>query len=103
MELINVNCLLTILELLEKRSYTTKFEVRGAVLVSLRTKHRFLVGEVDLVQSYQFKNHFDSNERSFLYVLETKDHEKGTLSNGYKTSSDLATSSFVHKLIQTSK
>lgn len=103
MELKNVSCLLTVLETLNRRSFTTQFEVRGSSLFSLKTKQEFDSSEVQLVQSYGFESKVNFKDRSFLYVIETHNNEKGTISNGYGTSSDIDTASFLLKLKKSSK
>ena len=98
MKKINMDSLVTVLASVEKRGFTTQFQVKEAGLHSLKTNQHFRPDQVKISHFYRFEGESNPDDSSILYAIETTDGEKGTLVDGYGTTSDSATGSFIEKV-----
>ncbi len=92
---INMDSLVTVLASLERKGFTTQFEVTSIGLRSLDSQKEFQPGQVKIVHFYRFEGESDPDDSSILYALETSDKEKGTLVDGYGISADSRTGAFM--------
>ncbi|MCW2119404.1 hypothetical protein [Flavobacterium sp. 7A] len=90
-----MDSLITILAYVEDLGFTSQFEVNNNILVSLKTNHHFMPNQLKIAHYYRFEGESSQDDSSIMYAIETDDHEKGTLIDGYGTAADTATSDFM--------
>ncbi|WP_051224300.1 hypothetical protein [Flavobacterium tegetincola] len=95
MEKIKMDSLITVLAYVEKLGFTSQFEVNGDLLTSLKTKKNYKPKQIKIVHFYRFEGASRQDDSSIMYAIETDDNEKGTLVDGYGTTSDSATADFM--------
>ena len=98
MKKINMDSLVTVLASVEKMGFTTQFEVKEASLHSFTTNQRFRPDQVKISHFYRFEGESNPDDSSILYAIETNNGEKGTLVDGYSSTADAATGSFIEKV-----
>ena len=98
MEKVNMDSLVTVLAAVEKLGFQSQFEVNGKNLVSLKTDSHFLANEVKIVHFYRFEGESNPDDSSILYAIESNNGEKGTLVDGYGTTADTETASFIRNV-----
>ena len=103
MEKVNMDSLVTILAKVEKMGFISQFEVNGKRLVSLKTGGKFLPDEIRIVHFYRFEGESNPDDSSILYAIETISEEKGTLVDGYGTTSDSQAAAFMLKVTDINK
>jgi len=103
MEKKNMDSLVTVLAEVEKRGFKSQFEVKDEGLVSIKTRQKYRPEQVKIVHFYRFEGESNPDDSSILYAIETDSNEKGTLVDGYGTSSDANTASFMRKVTQIHK
>jgi len=95
MEKINMDSLVTVLAKIEKMGFISQLQVCGENLFSFTTGRSFLPDEVSIAHFYRFEGESNPDDSSILYAIETADHEKGTLVDGYGLSADAQTAAFI--------
>ncbi len=97
-----MDSLVTVMAAVEKLGFRVQFEVTPNGLKSLASRKEFRSDEVKIVRIYRFEGESDPDDSSILYALQTNDHERGTLVDGYGISADSVTANFM-KTIQNLK
>jgi len=88
---------------LEAHGYTDQFKVEKKCLISVTdSKKKYKPSDLKCVNFYRFEGVSDPGDMSIVYAIETGDGKKGTLTDGYGTSSDDDTGEFM-KLVDVSK
>jgi hypothetical protein len=85
--------------------YTVDYKVSedGKKLLSLNDERLYTPEEVTIVNFYRFEGASDPGDNSILYVIETKDGGKGTLTDAYGPYADPNVSKFVEEVQEISK
>lgn len=78
--------------------YATQFKATKSGLKSLSTEKVFKPEDVKIINFYRFEGESDPSDNSILYVIETSDGEKGTLSDAYGPYSDSNVTAFVKEV-----
>ena len=63
----------------QAKGYTHNYRVEDGQLIDLETKERFTSNEVTIVEEKRYEGMTNPSDMSILYVLETKDGNKGTI------------------------
>jgi hypothetical protein len=88
-----------VLENVKKDGYVTDFRVTdGGVLCVLDNSQTFVPAEVKIVDFYRFEHDTNPGDMAILYVLETFNGLKGTISDAYGTYSDSLTETFMKQV-----
>jgi hypothetical protein len=90
--------LVTILNELQKSGYRTQFKATVIGLLSLSSMNMFKANEIKVVHYYRFEGESNPSDSSIVYAIVTNDGEKGTLVDGYGTSSDTLVSDYMAKV-----
>ena len=85
---------------LTKQGYTQDFTVTDGRLHTLSTASAksYAPDEVTIVDFYRFEGESNPDDMSILYVLETNDGVKGTISSAYGTYADTETDDFLKQV-----
>ncbi len=82
-----------------KLGYTHDFNIKNGHMAGHRTSSVLSPDDFNIDKVYRLEGTSDSDYQSILYAISSKKNElKGTLVNGYGTSSDEASSKLVEKL-----
>lgn len=85
------------------QGYTEDFKVSERGLLSLQQEKIYSPEEVKIVNFYRFEGASDPADNSILYVIETNDGYKGTLTDAYGPYADQNVSKFVEQVNEISK
>jgi hypothetical protein len=85
------------------QGYTEDFKVSERGLLSLQQEKMFSPEEVRIVNFYRFEGASDPADNSILYVIETNDGLKGTLTDAYGPYADPNVGKFVEQVEEISK
>ena len=80
---------------LTKIGFVTQFKATPAGLLSMKTEKIFQPHEIKVPRYYRFEGESNPSDNSILYAIEANDGEKGTLVDGYGTSSDMHVANFM--------
>lgn len=83
---------------LNSLGYTTQFKATPEGLLSLTTLRTFQPDQVKVVHFYRFEGESNPSDNAIAYAVQTNDGEKGSLVNGYGTSSDSLVNDFMQKV-----
>ena len=84
---------------LVKLGYTHDFNIKGNSVIFLKSNTTLLPSEFRIDKVYRFEGDTDPQYQSILYAISSlKYNLKGTLVNGYGTSTDEVTSKLIEKL-----
>jgi hypothetical protein len=75
--------------------YTEDFQVTKKGLTTYNEEKVYTPEQVSIVNFYRFEGASDPGDSTILYVIETSDGLKGTLSDGYGTYADSDVSKFI--------
>ena len=88
-----------VLAIVRKNGYTTDFMVtEDNRLTVLSGQESFSPDQVQIVDFYRFEHDTNPGDMAILYVLETINGLKGTLSDAYGTYSDSETENFMKQV-----
>lgn len=99
----SMKTLSSVTRMTSKDGYTTQFKALKNGLESLDTHKVFTSDEVKIVNFYRFEGESDPSDNAILYVIETNNGEKGTLTDAYGVYTDLTVSEFVKKVEEIQK
>jgi hypothetical protein len=85
------------------QGYTEDFKVSERGLLSLQQEKIYSPEEVKIANFYRFEGASDPADNSILYVIETNDGLKGTLTDAYGPYSDPHVAKFVDQVEEISK
>lgn len=71
------------IEQLQNEGYTVDFNLVEEGIVSKDLKKEWKAGDCEVVRYYRFEGMTDPGDNSILYVIETKDGQKGLLVDNY--------------------
>jgi hypothetical protein len=97
-EKINRQSSVSVFDSLSALGFETQFKATEQGLLSLTTQKTFQPGEVKVVHFYRFEGDSNPSDSSIVYAIEADNGEKGTLTDGYGSSSDSNVSDFMHKV-----
>jgi hypothetical protein len=83
--------------------YKENFQVTEEGLKSLETEKIYKPGEVHIVNFFRFEGASDPSESAILYVIETDDGAKGTLTDAYGMYADPQIDEFLKEVQDISK
>ncbi|SDJ81976.1 hypothetical protein SAMN04487935_1958 [Flavobacterium noncentrifugens] len=98
-----MDSLITVLDALETKGFTTQFEVSHLKLLSLKTEKRFAPDQVKIIHFYRFEGESNPDDGAILYAIETNTYEKGTLVDGYGPTSDSTKADFMKQVANIQK
>ena len=75
--------------------YTEDFQITKKGLTTYNEDKFYTPEQVSIVNFYRFEGESDPGDSMILYVIETSDGRKGTLSDGYGAYSDSDVSKFI--------
>ncbi len=86
-----------------KDGYTQNFKVTENGLQSLETEKLYKPGEVHIVNFFRFEGASDPSDSAILYVIETSDGAKGSLTDAYGMYADSDIDKFIKEVENISK
>jgi len=87
--------LLSCLRGVELQGYTDNFKVIDQRLKSLQTGYFYKPEDIHVLNFFRFEGASNPDDNAILYVIETKDGNKGTLVDGYGVSADTDVGNFM--------
>ena len=91
----NLKSMSSVLEDLRSQGFTEDFRFEKNCLISMEhPDRRYSANEVDILDTYRFEGDTDPADASILYVIETNDGLKGTISNAYGPTADVNLDAF---------
>ena len=91
--------MVSVLERVRKEGYTSDFQViENNLLSTIDGKKQYKPEQVQIVNFYRFEGESNPDDMAILYVLETADGAKGTISNSYGTYADETVESFMRQV-----
>lgn len=88
----------TLLNKVFNDGYTEDFKVNDQGLVSIQHGKVYQPGEVNIVNFFRFEGTSNPDDEAVLYVIETADGVKGTLTDAYGVYQDQHISSFIKQV-----
>ena len=92
-----------VIEAVKKDGYTKNFMANEEGLVNLDTNTTYAPHDVKISNFYRFEGESDPGDSSILYAIETKDGEKGILTDSYGAYSDTNVTDFIKEVEEISK
>jgi hypothetical protein len=86
-----------------KDGYVQNFKITEQRLQSLETEKLYKPDQVRIVNFFRFEGASDPSESAILYVIETNDGEKGTLTDAYGMYADPDIDKFIKEVENISK
>jgi len=83
--------------------YTENFKVTEEGLQSLETEKTYKPEDVHIINFFRFEGASDPSESAILYVIETDDGAKGTLTDAYGMYADADIDKFIKEVEDISK
>lgn len=83
--------------------YTENFKVTEQGLQSLGTEKTYKPEEVHIVNFFRFEGASDPSDNAILYIIETEDGSKGTLTDAYGMYADPEIDEFIKEVQNISK
>lgn len=99
----NIPALLNCIKNAEADGYITDFEVTEAGLHVKDDTHYFKPEDIFINDFFRFELASDPSENSILYLVETKDGQKGILINAYGNYANPIIASFIERVEENSK
>ncbi|HRH85028.1 MAG TPA: hypothetical protein PK210_12390 [Bacteroidia bacterium] len=90
--------LVSCLNYLNTSGYITQFKATPDGLLSLVTQKTFQPAQIKIAHFYRFEGESNPSDSSIVYALQASDGEKGTLVDGYGTSSDSYVTNFIQQV-----
>lgn len=99
----NIPALLKCIKKAEADGYVTGFEVTEEGLHVKDDTHYFKPGEIFINNCFRFELASDPSENSIVYLLETRDGQKGIMINAYDAYADPVLASFIKEVEENPK
>ncbi|TWI00612.1 hypothetical protein IQ05_01269 [Flavobacterium tiangeerense] len=90
MDKVKKDSLVMVITAAEKLGFHSQFKVNGKNMISLKTDIRFHSNEVRIVHFYRFEGASNLEYTSIIYIIECDNGEKGTLVDGFDTTTETA-------------
>jgi hypothetical protein len=81
-----------------KDGYIENFSVADEVMSSSTSDKVYRPNEVKIINFYRFEGQSDPSDNAILYVIETADGAKGTLTDAYGAYSDHSVDAFIKEV-----
>ena len=81
-----------------KDGYEENFKVIDKGIQSLETEKKYKPGNVHIVNFYRFEGASDPSDSAILYVIETSDGAKGSLTDAYGMYADPEIDKFIQEV-----
>ncbi|WP_281234126.1 hypothetical protein [Flavobacterium gelatinilyticum] len=78
----------------QDEGYTTNYLFEDGCLIDSETKYKYQPDEIYIVAHHRYEGMSNPDDMSILYVIETKDQQKGTHLLGYGPTADLEEAEF---------
>lgn len=91
------------IESVKKDGYTNNFMANEEGLINLDSSKTYGPHDVKISNFYRFEGESDPGDSSILYAIETKDGEKGILTDSYGAYSDTNVTEFIKEVEEISK
>ena len=99
----DMKTLVSCLNNLVRDGYTEDFKVSEMGLLSLQHERKYSPQEVQVVNFYRFEGASDPADNSILYVIETNDGIKGTITDAYGPYADQTVTKFFEEVEEVNK
>jgi hypothetical protein len=86
------------IEIYQKKGFTTNFYFERDKLINSETKTEYQPIDLFIVAEHRYEGMSNPEDMSILYILKTKNGEKGTLLMGYGPTADLELAEFFNKI-----
>ncbi len=87
--------LVTCLNRVVKGGYTEDFKITQEGIEALQQHKIYQLEEINIINFFRFEGPSDPDDNAILYVIETKDGIKGTLTDAYGIYMDADVSEFI--------
>jgi len=97
----NIPFMNTMVEVMNKSvrmGYVDNFKVTKRGLYSLAKSRYYRPEQVKVVNFYRFEGQSDPADNSILYLIETTDGQKGTLTDSYGAYADASVNAFIQEV-----
>jgi len=78
----------------QNKGYTHSYRILNDALVCTKTKNTYTPLDIKIVAAHRFEGLSNPSDMSILYVIETKDANKGTVLANYSPASDTSMAEF---------
>lgn len=78
----------------QKLGYTSNYLIKDSKLVDTETKKEYKPEDIYIIKEYRFEGMSNPDDMSILYIIESKDDNKGTVLANYSPSSETETAEF---------
>ena len=99
----DMKTLVSCLNKVVKDGYTENFKVTEQGLQSLETERIYAPDQIHIVNFFRFEGASDPSESAILYIIETNDGAKGTLTDAYGMYADPNIDKFIKEVESISK
>jgi hypothetical protein len=100
----DMKTLASCLNKITKEGYTENFKVtEEGLLRSLETEKLYKPGQIHIVNFFRFEGVSDPSDSAILYVIETDDNSKGSLTDAYGMYADAEIHNFIKEVETISK
>jgi hypothetical protein len=99
----DMKSLASVLNKIVKDGYEENFKITENGLQSLETEKIYGPDQVDIVNFYRFEGASDPSESAILYVIETNDGARGSLTDAYGMYADPEIDKFIKDVESISK
>jgi hypothetical protein len=79
MKSLNFGSLLEALRYFDGNSNYLEFDHQGDTICEVKTKTKYQIKDIKILQTLKFEDSSDADETTLLYVISTPDGKKGTL------------------------
>jgi hypothetical protein len=78
----------------QKKGFTDNYHFEKGTLIDSKTNRAYSPDQIFIVAEHRYEGMSDPSDMAILYVIETKDHSKGTFLLGYGPTADLEIADF---------
>lgn len=98
-----MNTMTEVVNKVVKMGYVDNFKVTPRGLYSLAKSRYYRPEQVKIINFYRFEGQSDPSDNSILYVIETADGLKGTLTDAYGAYADASVNTFIKEVEEIEK
>lgn len=93
-----MNTLMECTNSMVRKGYVENFCVKNKKLYAPTGEQSFVASDVDIVNFFRFEGESNPADMSILYVIETSNGLKGTLTDAYGTYADASVNDFIKEV-----
>ncbi len=98
-----MNTLMEITNSMVKKGYIENFSVKNKKLFAPSKEQSFAPNEIEIVNFFRFEGQSNPDDNAILYVIETNNNLKGTLTDAYGIYADVAINDYIREVEDISK